>query len=148
MPAPLHIPPTVTVFPPTSICTATCLSTVSVVIMASAASVPCSNELPSFFGSSLIPAQILSIGSCAPITPVEATNTALSGTCNASDTAFASAAHASSPSFPVQALATPLLTTTACAKGEFATMSLSHFTGAAKTLFVVNVPAVTHGFSL
>ena len=147
MPAPLHIPPTVTVFPPISTVHATCLFLVSVVIIASAASVPASLVESRSSGSALIPAHILSIGSCIPITPVEPKSTDLAGTPSTSAAVFASSAQASSPSVPVHALATPLLTTIACAPSSLYTMLLSHFTGAANTLLSVNVPAVTHGFS-
>ena len=95
----------------------------------------------------MIPAHILSIGSCMPITPVEPKSTDFAGTPSTSPAVFASSAQASSPSVPVQALATPLLTTIACAPSSLYTMLLSHFTGAANTLLSVNVPAVTHGFS-
>ena len=75
IPEPLHMPPIVTVFPPSSMVTATSLFFVSVVMIALEASVP----LPvSPFNSGTmasIPLQIRSIGSCMPITPVDATNT-------------------------------------------------------------------------
>ena len=141
------MPPTVTFFPFMSTVTATCLDLVSVVIIASAACVPASCVSASIDGSALIPATIVSIGSCIPITPVDATSTEFSGIPSALDTACASLRHALSPSSPVRALATPLLITTACEYSLLYTIFLSHFTGAANTLFVVNVPAVTHGFS-
>ena len=95
----------------------------------------------------MIPAHILSIGSCIPITPVEPNRTELAGTPSTSPAVFASSAHASSPSTPVHALATPLFTTIACAPSSLYTILLSPFTGAANTLLSVNVPAVTHGVS-
>ena len=83
MPEPLHMPPMVTVWPPSSTCTATSFFFVSVVMMAFAAWVPLS-RLPSSSGAiAWIPAFNRSMGSCIPITPVDATRTALSGTCSA-----------------------------------------------------------------
>ena len=49
------------------------------------------------------------------MTPVEPRSTASAGIPSASPAVLASSAQASSPSTPVQALATPLLTTIACA---------------------------------
>ena len=75
MPDPLHMPPTVTVFPPISNCTATSFGFVSVVIMALAASAASSRLLPRHGAIAAIPSLSFSIGSCIPITPVEATST-------------------------------------------------------------------------
>src|SRR4051794_474851 len=49
-----------------------------------------------------------------------------------------------SPQVPVAALALPALTTTARTRSE-GTRARSHFTGAAQTRLVVNVPAAAHG---
>ena len=89
IPDPLHIPPTVTVFPPISICTATSFFTVSVVIIALAASVPASKEPSSFGAIAFTPFTILSIGICIPITPVDATSTLAAGIPSISDAASA-----------------------------------------------------------
>ena len=89
IPEPLHIPPTVTVFPPISISTAASFFSVSVVMMAFAASRPAS-RLPSSFGAmAFTPFAIRSIGSCIPMTPVDATSTLSSGIPRLSDAALA-----------------------------------------------------------
>ena len=76
MPEPLHMPPSVTSLPPSVNCTAISFFTVSVVMIAFAASVPFSRE-PSFVSASTFtPALMRSIGSCIPMTPVEPTSTA------------------------------------------------------------------------
>ena len=75
MPEPLHIPPIVTVFPPKVSSTTTSFFTVSVVMIASAASVAAACVCASIGCIVSMPARILSIGICAPITPVEATST-------------------------------------------------------------------------
>ena len=82
------------------------------------------------------------------MTPVDATKTALPGIESTSPALSAMRLQYSIPSSPVQALATPLLATTACTKGLVSQISLSQFTGAAFTTFVVNVPAAWHGTSL
>ncbi len=84
------------------------------------------------------------------MTPVDDTSTEEAGTAppKPSETAFASASQACMPSSPVQALAIPEFTTTACTAAPDAITFLSHCTGAAFTTFDVKVPAVTHGFSL
>ena len=79
MPDPLHIPPMVTVFPPSAISTATSFFLVSVVIIAFAALVPASFVLDKTGAIVSMPAVILSMGSCIPMTPVEATKTLSSG---------------------------------------------------------------------
>ena len=80
MPEPLHMPPMVTVFPPSSTWTAISLCTVSVVIMAFAAAVPFSAPAPFASFKSEMPFFSRSMGSCMPMTPVDATSTAFSGT--------------------------------------------------------------------
>ncbi len=142
------MPPMVTVFPPTSIWTATSFSFVSVVMMALADLVPLS-RLPSRAGAIIFtPATILSMGSCMPITPVDATRTPSAETPKISAAASAVALQYPYPSSPVHALAIPAFMITAWALSEWYTTCWSHFTGAAFTIFVVNVPAATHGFSL
>ena len=145
MPEPLHIPPNVTVLPPISVSMAIALEMVSVVMMACAASEPASKVSALAVTSFLIPAVILSTGICIPMTPVDATSTASVGTPNSSPAHFASASQQSSPCLPVQALAIPELTTTACANAECSTICLSHSTGAAFTTLEVNVPATVQG---
>ena len=95
-----------------------------------------------------IPASMRSMGSCMPITPVEATSTLSSGTSRAAAQAPAVWPQYSMPSFPVQALAMPALTTTALAAAPPYTWFLSHLTGAACTRLVVKVPADTQSASL
>ena len=148
MPEPLHIPPMVTVVPFMSICTATCLFFVSVVIMAFAASVPFSGLLPKSGAIAFTPAAILSIGSCFPITPVDATRTPSSDTPSACAAAFAVCAQYPIPSSPVQAFAIPALTMITWASAPLVTWFLSHFTGAAFTRLIVKVPALLQGFLL
>ena len=145
MPEPLHIPPMVTFLPESSTSTAASFSWVSVVIIASAALCPLVKSPLNFLLICSTPAQIRSIGSCFPITPVDATRTASSGISINSEVFFAVSLQYPNPSVPVHALAIPAFTTTACANALFFTMSLSHFTGAAFTTFVVKVPATAHG---
>ena len=83
IPEPLHIPPIVHVFPPISNSKAISFGIVSVVIMASAAKWPPSKLSSNVGASNWIPFVILSIGSWAPITPVEATSTCLFSISNA-----------------------------------------------------------------
>ena len=94
-----------------------------------------------------MPLQILSIGICMPITPVDARRTCCVSSPSASAAASALFAHSSSPMAPVQALATPLFMTQACALPYFCTISRSQITGEAFTRFDVNVPARVHGTS-
>ena len=113
IPLPFAMPPMVTVFPESSMVTATCLEWVSVVMMASAASRPASTVSESVPASAFTPAVILSMGSCIPITPVEATSTEVSGIPSASAAAKAVCLQYSLPCSPVQAFAIPEFTTTA-----------------------------------
>ena len=106
------MPPTVTVFPPISTCTAASFSTVSVVIMAFAASLPAPpdfRQAPGPSASRLRPASQWE--AAFAITPVEATRTLSSGTWRTSAAAFAVSRQYPYPSSPVQALAMPLLHT-------------------------------------
>ena len=91
------------------------------------------------------PALMRSIGSCLPITPVEASSTASAGIPSCLTAASAVSSQNFIPSAPVQAFAMPALMTTACAQAEFRTMFRSHKTGAALTTLDVNVPAQIHG---
>ena len=83
-----------------------------------------------------------------PMTPVEATKTALAGIFRMSAAASAVALQYPYPSTPVQALAIPALMMTAWADGAWYTISWFHLTGAAFTRLVVKVPAALHGTSL
>ena len=81
--------PMVTVFPPISRETAVSLECVSVVMIARAAMAPASGESSSISASFAMPPLILSMGSCCPMTPVDATSTAVSGTFSISEAAAA-----------------------------------------------------------
>ena len=73
------MPPMDTVFPPSCSRTAASLGLVSVVIMAFAAFAPLSKPGASSGAIARIPLQMRSMGSCIPMTPVEATRTLSSG---------------------------------------------------------------------
>ena len=109
------MPPRVTVFPLISNVTAISLGTVSVVMMALAASMPACRPSAFVSASFRMPAFNLSRGSCMPMTPVDATSTESPGIPSSSPAQSASARQQSIPCFPVQALAMPELTTTAWA---------------------------------
>ena len=117
MPEPLHIPPMVTFLPSISVSTAISFFTVSVVIMDSAASVPAASDSERRGTIFFTPASRMSMGSCFPITPVDATSTESSGIPRISAAACAVFLQYPYPSSPVHALAIPLLQTTACAAG-------------------------------
>ena len=148
MPLPLAMPPTVTVFPESSTVTAACLEWVSVVMMASAASRPASSVSESAPASAFTPSVIRSMGSCIPITPVDATRTESSGIPSASAAACAVCLQYCLPCSPVHALAIPELATTAWTAAFFSTISRSQTTGAAFTTLLVNTPAARHGVRL
>ena len=115
MPEPLHMPPMVTRTPPSSSCTAASLFFVSVVMMALEAAVPLSGPASRRGAMALIPASIRSMGSCFPITPVDATKTPSCGIPRTWAAVAAVRLQYSMPSSPVQALAIPALMTTAWA---------------------------------
>ena len=78
-----------------------------------------------------------------PITPVESTSAVRGGTPAACSAAWAMACVAASPSAPVQALATRAFIATARIRpGRSDKRSASYTTGAARTAFFVNTPAV------
>ncbi len=110
IPAPLQIAPMLTGVSPTRKRTATCLGTVSVVIMARAASSALSRL--SFCASFGIAASILSIGSCTPMRPVEHTRASVTSTPVACAASSAMRTAAAIPCSPVAALAFPELTMT------------------------------------
>ena len=148
IPDPFAMPPMVTVFPPISKDTAASFFLVSVVMIALAAAVPLARS--GFFAaaSTAMPARTLSMGSCMPMTPVEPTSTLSLSIPSISAASSAVSRQYLMPSSPVHALAIPELTTTAWGFFLLSTTARSHFTGAAFTTFVVNVPAALHGFSL
>ena len=107
MPAPLAMPPT---DQPSPNATA-CLETVSVVMIAVAASAPPSALSAAHAAST--PGRSLSIGSRSPISPVEQTATLSVMRPSRSATREAVAAESAKPSAPVHALAPPEFSTTA-----------------------------------
>ena len=148
IPEPLHIAPMRHCFPDIVNSTAISFLCVSVVIMAFAASSASLTESDNFPDNSFTPATIFSIGSCGPMTPVEPHITYSDAMPVASLTAAAVSLQFSKPFSPVAALAIPVLTTTACASFVSFTTFISHLTGAAFTLFLVNVPTQVAGTSL
>ena len=100
----------VTVFPPSATVTAISFFFVSVVMMALAELVTLSRLPSSVPDITWPPATILWIGICIPMTPVEATKTALAGIFRMSAAASAVALQYPYPSAPVQALACLLYT--------------------------------------
>ena len=142
MPAPLAMPPTVQL---SAWCSATCLGTVSVVMMARAASSPPDSPPAISCTISVTPASTLSIGSRSPISPVEQTATSMAPvSVPQSDSAAATASAVAwvswKPPGPVQALAPPELRITARSRPVVSTCWV-HSTGAALTLLRVNTPA-------
>ena len=111
MPAPLAMPATWTVRPPMRHEAAAVLGPLSVVMMAWAASWKASSDKAA--AAAAMPRRILSMGSGTPMMPVEEGSTCRASmpTCPAVSAHMASASR--SPPGPVQALALPLLTTTA-----------------------------------
>ena len=109
IPEPLHMPPTVTVFPPIVTRTAACLGFVSVVITAFSAARPASGVAASEDAAALMPAKRRSIGSRCPMTPVEATSTSLGSMPRALAVSRALLSASLKPASPVQAFAQPLL---------------------------------------
>ena len=90
--------------------TADSLAKVSVVRIASAAAVPSS---PSSSAACRMPRRMLSMGRYWPMTPVEATSTSPSSMRSAAAVSLTIVQASSRPRSPVQALALPLLTTSA-----------------------------------
>ena len=137
MPLPLAIPPMRQVFPPSSNSTASCFSSVSVVMIASQAAVLPPALSPA--ASAGTAAAMGAISSFWPITPVEAT-TMSSGLSPSSRAASPLIFSAISMPSALQVLALPLLQMTACAlpseRCRLVTMS-----GAPLTRFVVYTAA-------
>ena len=111
IPAPLAIPPTVTMPAGVSKRTAQCFGRVSVVMMARAASGPPS--VVRCAAAAWRPPLICSSGNGTPITPVESTRAVRAGKSAACSAARAMARAASSPGAPVQAFATRAFMATA-----------------------------------
>ena len=144
MPEPLATPSRDTSTPSMTTVAEAILGTVSVVIMAWA-----SVSKPSAERCAASSGMARAKGSMArrwPMTPVEATWTRDSSMASAPAARALTARAAAMPSWPVQALALPLLTTTAWASPE-RSRSMSSCSGAALTRLVVNMPAVTAGTS-
>ena len=93
-----------------------------------------------------MPGSIFSISSGTPITPVEATATSSTGSRRCCAVRRRMRAASPRPSLPVQALALPAFTTTACRRSQ-AEVSRVRRTGAAAAALPVNVAADTLGRS-
>ena len=146
IPAPLQTPPTRTFRPPHESSTAHSFLRVSLVMIASANSPRICACRRKGSDAASIPFATFAIGKGTPIRPVDATKT--SSGLNPSAAAASSVIRAASfiPCSPVQALALPELTTTACALPAAARRRQS-LTGAAATWLVVNNPAALAGTS-
>ena len=149
MPTPLIMPPALQATPSAVRETASSLGTVSVVIMARAASWPASGVGASAPAARPAPDRRAGMSRGTPMTPVEHTRTSSgrTGRCgsesvSSSATRAAVAAASSAPRAPVQALAEPELRMTARAPPS-ATAARDHATGAATTRLVVKTPAAT-----
>ena len=153
IPEPLLMPPKVTVTVPvpseegSSIETAHSLFTVSVVMMALLASNAASRESESAGTRSRMPFFSLFISITGPITPVEPIRTSSFVIPRTSAAYAAVSSQTAMPSGPQPAFAMPVFTTTARTVPPSCTSFLSHSTGAAFTIFDVNVPAAVHGTS-
>ncbi len=140
MAAPLAMPPTMK----PGRWTTTSLATVSVVMMARAASWPPLGWRPA--ASEGTPAATMSMGSGMPINPVEHTSTASGSQPMAAAVSAHMRAAWATPSAPVAALALPLLSTTAAACPPVAARwARVTCTGAAASLFWVKVAAALTG---
>ena len=111
MPAPLAMPATVTVFPPTENFAVQVLRRVSDVRIASAARRDSAGSRERFFAASAMPRAIFSIGRLTPMRPVEQTKNCSGETPQASAASAHIAAASFMPCSPVQALAFPLVAT-------------------------------------
>ena len=145
MPDPFAMPPMRNVPAADSTSTAYSFGFVSVVMIAFSASRWPSRDNAA--AASSTPRKILSIGRYEPITPVDATRTCSVFTVSVSAVFAAHARQSSIPCSPVQAFATPLFATITEIYGDFCNCSLSNTTGAAATLFVVNMAAADAGIS-
>ena len=147
IPEPLVMPPTRTRPSGRVISTAADFGKGSVVMIASAAAAPPSVDSASIAAG--MPARRAGIFRFTPMTPVEATSTSRGSQpmpCAASTVISRASAR---PCGPVQALAQPLLVTTARARPpDAARCSCETSTGAAWAMFVVNTAAAAAGVSL
>ena len=141
MPLPFAMPPRRQVLPSSVNSTAISLRTVSVVMMASAASALPSMERPAT--SAGMPAAMGASSSGSPITPVDATMTSRAAMPSASPTSAAVSSAIAAP-FQLQVLALPLLQMTACALPS-ARCALVTVSGAPLTRFVVYTAAARAG---
>ena len=146
MPEPLAIPPIVISRPLMPTRAAASLGKGSVVMIACAASDP--SLAPRAWNATGNPFWILSIGSATPITPVDATSTCSTGQPTRRAVSAVIVLASRSPASPVQALAHPLLTTTARATPpDRERCSRDTVTGAACARFVVKTAAAVAGWS-
>ena len=133
IPAPFAMPPKLHPAPLTQ----ACLGTVSVVMMASAASAAARCPGASAAATAGTPPRTTSIGSCSPISPVEHTTTSPAPMPSCSPTSSAVSCVFWKPCGPVHAFAPPELSTTARARPCRIT-SRDQWTGAAATRLLVN----------
>src|SRR5574340_141422 len=138
MPEPLAIPVTVTVLPPTCARRLAPLATMSVVMIACAASLQWAGARSAWAAGSA--GRILSTGSGSRITPVENGSTCSAPMPMIPATASQVRRARSRPSSPVPALALPVLITSARISA-LARCCLHRMTGAAQKRFCVNTPA-------
>ena len=96
-------------------------------------------------GLTIVPKYAESTRDSVKTTPVEPIRTPSASTDRYLAAASAVSLQYPKPSAPVHALAMPEFTITACAFLPLSTTWRSHFTGAAFTTLVVNVPAASHG---
>ena len=144
MAAPFARPSSETDLPPKSLRALTSLGRVSVVRIALDTRWKLAASLESDESTVARPDSSRSIGSWWPMMPVEATRTS-SGRQPSTRAATSAVRLAfASPVSPVAALALPALMTIARMLDD-GTRARSHFTGAAHTRFVVNVPAAEQG---
>ena len=144
MAAPLATAPTVARAPSRSTPTAVCLATVSVVIIASAASTPPFSDSSSTTRG--IPSSIRSIGRGTPMRPVEQTSTSDVGRPRRCAAASHMRTASARPLAPLQTLAMPLLMMTARARPS-ARCSRQTGIGAPWTRLVVYTAAPLAGLS-
>ena len=141
MPAPFAMPVTVTVAPSIVACRDAPLGTVSVVMIAFAASnQPSARALARAAGSA---ATSRSTGSGSMITPVEYVSTSCSGQARIDAKAAAVVAASATPRSPVPAFALPALTTSPRSRPLAARCARQSATGAAWKRFCVNTPAAS-----
>ena len=144
MPEPLQMPPILTGLLSIIVSKAILLGTVSVVMIDREAASPPSGEIKVTILA--IPARILSISNCFPITPVETTKTP-SLVFKAFWTSSAVSTALRQPSAPVLALACPALHKIVLMLPPFANTSRLKSTQAARTQDLVNTPAAIAGTS-